>query len=159
METLKDKNRFKTDDFKHFIDKFKVQEGLRVCYKSEDSEGDTKLVRCEVKSFEADGNFPSIQLTNGHEARWNGAKYVIHDLDDVELAYNIKNVLHVWKGTYGSNKHSALWWATTKLNGVDIGTYRPMYALMYDMDFEYVYGRELKYYVEDEDYIVIFEKP
>lgn len=31
------------------------------------------------------GNFPVVYLSNGHQAQWDGEKYVIHDLNNVVL--------------------------------------------------------------------------
>lgn len=63
-----------------------------------------------------------------------------------------KKILNVWVGTYGSNEYKCLWWQVK-------GNAQSEFAFMYDMEFDHVYEEHLKFYVESEDFTVLFEKP
>jgi len=67
------------------IDKYDIKKGDKVKYTCYYSSGEPIVVDSITVRGVSDGNYPIIDLSNGHEAQWDGVKYTISDLNYVEL--------------------------------------------------------------------------
>jgi len=66
----------------------KVCVGDAVAYARPTSSDYADFIFVEVRSVESSGNYPVIELNNGHTARWNGLEYVLEDMEYTGLRYS-----------------------------------------------------------------------
>lgn len=69
--------------------KYDFKKGDKVKYQIPYEGDEVEYVHCEVREEPEECNFPSIELNNGHTARWDGKRYLIEDMKEVELIKSI----------------------------------------------------------------------
>jgi hypothetical protein len=67
------------------MEKLEPKKGDKVRYRATYMDGGFHYVYCEVTVGPEDVNFPSVELNNGHTARWDGEKYFMEGMSLSQL--------------------------------------------------------------------------